>query len=397
MKARPAEVVYAERGTVVEELPPALWGSKYIFDEQGEPEFGQMRRDGTRYFGTTQFRSHFSREAGIDLTGFDLCPAVDFWVFLAARSKDERGDYELLFAMNTARQMHEVAAYYGLPAPADDAVLASIEACPAAYCFRNAGGRPLVLAGVMFIGGQPQAFRLYTYPKALGTWDVWMYGMAWHNGGQCWEAGAVYTKETGGEALPGTQMRWGDMEVKATVIHSERADGVSTQYEFLPCSDPVLFWQGRERDAQGRERIKRYQSSAFVRRMVGGKQGGPLFATSDLCPAVRFWLGRAWYADADEQELLFAVTGGSAQLDQVAVYYGLPAPYGAQQKAWLDEAPEKIRARHYDLYGLGEGRYAPVVVGSVMFVDKRPVRLLLYTFLRQWEFDEQIELPPLNC
>ena len=131
--------------------------------------------------------------------------------------------------------------------------------------------------------------------------------------------------------------------------------------------------------------------------MVGGKTGGPLFAAFDLCPAVRFWLGRAWYASTNEQELLFAVTGGSKQLDQVATYYGLPAPYGEQQKAWLDEAPEKIRARHYDLHGLGEGRYAPVVVASVTFVDKRPTRLLLYTFMRQWEFEEQIELPPLNC
>ena len=57
------------------------------------------------------------------------------------------------------------------------------------------------------ISGRPAIFKLYTYPKPFGTWDVWMYGASYHDGGKCFERGAVYQKNTGGEDMPGAQMR----------------------------------------------------------------------------------------------------------------------------------------------------------------------------------------------
>lgn len=394
MKAMPTEVVYVNGGEIYKSVTPEELQRNYLPDPDAEIEFTYRKTDGKRYFFTTEFKAHFSGDEGITLNGCDLCPDVTMWISLAAVSKHERGNFDLYFAMDSAEQIKKVAAYYGLPIPAQDSLLDEIEAAPECYSYWNASGRHITPAGVKFIDGKPAVFKLYTYPKPFGSWDVWMYGVAWHNGGKCWESGAIYTKRTGGAAIEGAQMRTTDYEVKAEVIYSDRADGASISYEFTRGRDPVLFWQGNEIDENGATvRVKHYESSDFVRRMVANMSGGPTFAEFDLCPAVRFWLGRAWYDDADEQELLFAVVDGSNQLDRVASYYGLPVPYSAEQKTILDSKPELYRARHYDLYGQGEGRYAPVIVASVTFMEGKPVRLLLYTFLRQWDFEEQIELP----
>ncbi len=393
MKAMPVEVVYVNGGEIYKAPTFADTKRNYEPDPDGEIEFPFRKADGKRYFFTTEFKAHFSGHVGVSLAGCDLCPDVTLWISLAAQTKDDRQNFDLYFAMDSADQIRKVAAYYGLPVPCQDAQLAEIASNLDCYSYWNASGRHVVPAGVKFIAGKPAVFKLYTYPKAFGSWDVWMYGASFRDGGKCFEAGAIYTKRTGGEVVPGAQMRMTDYEVKAEVIYSERADGATISYEFVKGGDPVLFWRGNEIDDSGNAvRTKHYESSDFVRRMVANMAGGPTYAEYDLCPAVKFWLGRAWYDDG-EQELLFAVVDGSNQLDRVAAYYGLPVPYGDEQKAILDSKPELYRARHYDLYGQGEGRYAPVIVASVTFLDGKPVRLLLYTFMRQWEFEDQIELP----
>jgi hypothetical protein len=390
----PTEVVYVNGGEIYKAPRPAEFERKYARDPDGEIEFPFRKADGKGYFFTSEFKAYFSGDKGIPLTGLDLCPDVTLWICFAATEKTERSNFDLYFSMDSADQIKKVAAYYGLPVPATDAMMAEVEAAPECYSFWNAGGRPIVPAGVKFIDGKPAIFKLYTYPKPFGSWDVWMYGASYHNGGKCWEAGAVYSKPTGGVEIPGAQMRARDFDVKAEVIYSDRADGAAMSYEFIRTLEPVMQWRGNEIDESGNTvRTKHYESSDFVRRMVANMAGGPTYAEFALCPAVKFWLGRAWYDDDGEQELLFAVVDGSNQLDRVAAYYGLPAPYSAEQKAVLDTRPELYRARHYDLYGQGEGRYAPVIVASVTFLHGKPIRLLFYTFMRQWEFEEQIELP----
>lgn len=389
----PTEVVYVNGGEIYKAPTLVDTGKNYLPDPDGDIEFPFSKADGKRYFFTTEFKAHFSKEEGVSLNGCDLCPDVTLWISLAAMTKDERTNYDLYFAVDSVAQLEKVATYYGLPMPCADPLLSEIVSNLDCYSYWNASGRPIVPAGIKFIDGKPTVFKLYTYPKPFGSWDVWMYGASFRDGGKCFESGAIYTKRTGGEVVPGAQMRMTDYEVKAEVIYSERADRASLSYEFIKGGDPVLFWRGNEIDDSGNTiRTKHYESSDFVRRMVANMTGGPTYAEYDLCPAVKFWLGRAWYDDG-EQELLFAVIDGSNQLDRVAAYYRLPVPYSAEQKAVLDSKPELYRARHYDLYGQGEGRYAPVIVASVTFKEGKPVRLLLYTFLRQWEFEEQIELP----
>jgi len=226
---------------------------------------------------------------------------------------------------------------------------------------------------------------------------IWMYGVSWFELGKCYESGIVYVKQVDGKQVYNLQLDIIHNIVTTEIIRTKRLDGVCTEYSFTYHEDPVLFWQGNEIDTTDTiVRIKHYESSAFMRHIVAGMNTGPTYDTFDLCPDILIWLGRSWYEDHDEQELLFAVTDGSKQLDQVATYYDLPIPYSDTQKLILDTTPELYRARHYDLYSRGDGGYAPVIVASITFVENKPIRLLLYTFTRQWEFEEPIEIPMLN-
>lgn len=388
------EVVYVNGGELYKTPTDNDLGQKYVPDASADPIFPFTKVDGKRYLFTTEFKQFFGGGVGQSLANYDLCPAVNLWICLAAVSPEKTQNFDLYFATESSAQLKQVADYYGLPYPINDEIAQAIDTRPEEYLFWNAGGKPIVPGGIKFIDGVPAILKLYTYPKPFGSWDVWMYGMSYYNGGECFEAGAVYQKLTGGEDLPRAQMRGKGSFRKAEVIYSERADGVRTSYAFVNSQDPVMFWEGHQLNAKGETfRVKHFESARWVRQVICRLNAGSDF-DDRLHPAAGRCLGRAWYDRSTEEELFFAVTG-TDQLDALAQVYGLPVPYNQAQKAILDSNPELYRARHYDLLGLGEGNYVNVVVGSVTFVAGEPKRLLLYTFLRPWDFAEPIELPKL--
>lgn len=209
------------------------------------------------------------------------------------------------------------------------------------------------------------------------AWVTWMYGASFYDGGKCFEKGAIELTEVGSGRISRTT--------------SVREDGIQTTYEKAD-GDPLMFWRGCESNTG---RVKRFESARWAQRAIVKMNKGFDFDGLDLCTAVQYWLGRAYYSTSDELELFFAVDS-SAMLDAVAAHYHLPVPCNQAQRDTLDTNPELYRARHYDLLGLGEGNYLNVVVGSVSFAQGRPSRLLLYTFMRQWEFAEQIILPEFS-
>lgn len=398
MKALPIEVVYFNEGEVYKAPNQFQLGDNYAPDAEADGIFPFRKMDGKRYLFTEEFKQYFG-DTGVpatSLVGIDLCPAVDLWICLGAVTPEERTNFDVFFAVNSAQQLQEVADYYGLPFPATADVAYLIDSQPASIQFWNAGGRPIVPGGIKFINGVPAILKLYTYPRTHGAWDVWMYGASYHDHGQCWEAGAVLQKYTGGADEPNAQMRGSNSFRKAERMLSRRADGVRTSYEYnrgAEDQDPAIFWKGVETSADGQHsRIKRYESSQTVRRALYRMESGTTLAGRDLCPAVGIWLGRSYYDDQSQEELLFCIQS-RAMLDQVAEYYSLPIPYSEEQRLVLDSNLQLYRARHYDLLGLGERNHIPVVVGSVVFEAGVPQKLLMYTFLRQWEFADQIELP----
>lgn len=386
------EIVYVNGGEIYKSPTSLEMASSYFADPAGDKIFRAKKVDGKRYFGTSKFKAFFDGGDGVDLSWADLSPSVTLWLGIGAVDEAERKNFDLYFAVDSTVQLQSVADYYGLPYPVDASVGEVIDAHPENICQFNAGGRPIVTGSVKFVDGTPSILKLYTYPKAYGAWDVWMYGASYFDGGKCWEKGAVYQKQTGGEILEGANMREHNSYMKAEVIYTERVDGRRTSYKYERLADPVLMWRGEELDASGGILdTKRYESSYAVRLMVCRMTNGTKLNGKDLCPDVDFWIGRSWFENRDEEELLFAVTGGSSQLAAVAAYYGMPYPISAEMSGVLDTNPEFYRARHYDVYGRGPGNWFPVIVGSVVLSQGKPIRLLMYTFMRQWETTEDLQ------
>ena len=230
----------------------------------------------------------------------------------------------------------------------------------------------------------------FTPKHIFTTWEPWMFGAAWHNCGDCWEAGGTWMARVD-QDVPGAHMRREQDGLKAQVIYTQRADGVRTYYTFNR-DDPFMFWQGNELDDDGNvARVKRYESSGRARSMIA-LMPGPIYPIEFECPGPNFWLGRSYQGDGEEE--FFFVVEGSDMLREVAEFCDLPFPCSEEQAHVLDTKPELYRARHYDILGLGQGNYLPVVTASVTLNGSgQPIRLLLYTFMRPWEFDAPIVLP----
>ena len=392
--------MYINGGELYKAPAPSELEMNYVPDPNADTIFPFTKADGKQYLFTEEFKAFFgnNKASEVNLSDLALCPAVNLWICLGANSAQERNNYDLFFAAESTEQLRQVADYYSLPYPIADGLGEKLNSEPETLCIGTAGDLPVVPGCIKIIDGKPSIFKLYTFPKARGSWDVYMYGAVYFEGGKCYEKGAVYEKTTGGKDLdePWVQMRGKASFRKAEIIESERFDGVRTCYSYTTDGDPSMFWQGNEVDGNGELlRVKRYESSRMVQIALASMKRGPDLLDRNLCPAVQFWLGRSWYDNASEgsEELLFAVTDGSAMLEKVADYYGLPVPHNAEQGHILDTYPELYRVRHYDFLGLGIGQYINIVAAGVVFNNGQPVKLLLYTFMRPWEFEELIILP----
>lgn len=398
MKANSVEIVYINNGQIYKAPDGVALGDNYVSDSQADPIFAFSKVDGKRYIFTPEFKAFFGDTGvpGVSLEGRDLCPAVNLWICLGASSVEEGENFDIFFAAESSQQLASIATYYGLPYPITEAAALILDSHPEEISFWNAGGMPIVPGGIKFIGGKPAILKLYTYPKAHKAWGVWMHGAAYYDHGKCWESGAVFQKDTGGGDVAGAQMRGSNGFRKAEMILARREDGTDVSYQYtrgIEDRDPAIFWKGIETKLNGKPgQIKRYESSQTVRKALYRMKSGTTLEGRDLCPAVALWLGRGYYDDSTEEELLFCIQSRE-MLDQVAAYYSLPIPYNQEQKTILETNLELYRARHYDLLGLGEGKHVPVVVGSIVFKEGQPEKLLMYTFLRQWEVTEQLELP----
>jgi hypothetical protein len=401
----PKEIVYINGGEIYKNPSYLELDATYSRSPNYDPIFPYIKNDGKQYFFTEQFKSFFegSNAPAASLSNYNLCPSVNIWICLGANSIDEQSNYDLYFAADSSAQLQAVADYYSLPYPADNDVSNTLDNNPHSILFWNVDGKPIIPAGIKFIDGIPSIFKLYTYPKTNngiwdvnGIWDIWMYGASYYNKGKCFEKGYVENRLTGGEIVPDVNIKSSGNFMKAERMRSQRADGFSINYSFIKAyNDPAIFWEAKETSADGTiVRTKHYESSEVVRRIIIERlRGGPTFSDIDKCPDIPFWLGRGWYDDSNEQEMLFPVIYGSQVLDKVAAYYGLEIPYNQEQKTILDNNPALYRARHYDVNKQGPGNFIPVIVASVTFDNNVPIRLLLYTFMRQWEFDSQIVLP----
>ena len=114
---------------------------------------------------------------------------------------------------------------------------------------------------------------------------------------------------------------------------------------------------------------------------TGNLTSGNNFEDYNLPDDVSFVLGRSYYEDSDDAEVFFVATD-SEQVKRIANHYGLQVPYNDRLKDKLDNDPASLRVRHYDMLGLGEGNFVPVVACGLVFVDGTVTQLKLYEFDR---------------
>jgi hypothetical protein len=129
------------------------------------------------------------------------------------------------------------------------------------------------------------------------------------------------------------------------------------------------------------KRIKKYQSSKMIRQVIGNLTSGNNFEEYNLPSEISFVLGRSYYEDSNETEIFFVATN-SDQVKNISDHYGLKVPYNDDLKDKLNNDPASLRVRHYDMLGLGEGNYVPVVACGLVFVDNIVTQIKLYEFTR---------------
>ena len=384
------EVVYVNHGLVYKAQTPYSLGQHYVCDFDADPIFNFVKNDGKRYWVTEEFKSHF-RESDVApavLDGYPLCPAVTLWLAVGVAEQWDQQNFDLYFAIDSSAQLAEIATFYELPDPSTAVLRTQIDEAPETIAMYNASGRHIVVGAVKYVDGTPTFLKLYTYPKAHEDWSVWMHGKAYENGGELYEEGVYFTRMCGGITEEGKDYNGTASDMDETYKVGLRSDGTKIEYRFNDSGseDPFIGWAGFESDGRKRE----FETCAHVREWMAGYLKGEHFENQhDLTEAAALWFARSHYGTPDEwAEVYFAATS-SAQVKQVADYYGLPTPLSAELAAELDTGNGRYRVRHYEF---GDDLVC-INAGSVIFENGVPTKILFYTFLRPWEFEEYIPLP----
>jgi len=383
------EEVYINNGEVYKSAKINTLADSYTYNPDGDPLFPFSKNDGKQYIFTKEFKDYFPMDVtkeGISLSGYDLCPSVDLWICLGAETIDEKSNYDLFFSIQNISELRDVASYYNLEYPISTETEKVITDFPNTIHFWRADNVWVIPAGIQFRNGKPTLLKVYTYPTQVPAWKTWMLGSSWFDGGQLHESGGIYHQFTGGYGRDGYILRGDGSYQKAESIVSETGNNLATTYTFTKTDDggdPVIMWQGEETNlTNGDIRIKHYESTRMFRTLIGNLSTGNNLEDYDLCPDINFWLGKSFYDNDDEVELYFFAES-SSMLDSVADYYNIRVPYDDRLKEAIDNNPESLRVRHYDIQQLGEGSYVPVVVTSIVIRDDVAVMMKIYEFTRE--------------
>jgi hypothetical protein len=390
-----SEKVYINGGEIYKENEIKSLGSKYTFNDNGDGLFpfkkniSESYPSGKKYIFTREFKDYFPMDVnneGIDISSYNLCPSIDLWIALGAPEEGETQNYDLFFAVQNVEELKAAATYYNLPYPITSEIENLITNSPNTIHFWKADDIWVVPAGIQYRNGVPTLLKLYTYPTDVSGWKTWMLGNSYTNEGVIYESGGIYHQLTGGHGKDGYIIRGNGSHQKAESIVSTVSGESSSNYTFTKISeggDPVIMWKAEVTNiSTGVKKIKHYESTKMFREIIGNLSTGNNLESYNLSPDVAFWLGRSFYDDNTEEELYFVATS-SEQIKKVSDHYGLPVPYNDNLKNKLDNDPESLRVRNYDMLKLGEGNFVPVVAGSVVFENNVAVKIKLYEFTRE--------------
>ena len=388
------EIVYINNGEIYKDNTLKNAVKKYTYQTHADPIFSFEKNvsdiypDGKKYIFTKEYKSYFPKEEnreGITLDNYDLCPDVYLWIGLGAPNVNETQNYDLFFTYKSIDELKAVAKYYNLNYPISQEIEDIIVNAPHTLHYSVIGNHSIVPASVQYRNGVPNILKLYTYPTEVLGWSTWMKGFSYHNEGELYENGSILQQLTGGEEKEGYFTRGEGNFKRAESIQSTVEGLTSTKYYFVKVADggdPIIMWEAEETNLiTNVKRIKKYQSSKMIRQVIGNLTSGNNFEEYNLPSEISFVLGRSYYEDSNETEIFFVATN-SDQVKNISDHYGLKVPYNDDLKDKLNNDPASLRVRHYDMLGLGEGNYVPVVACGLVFVDNIVTQIKLYEFTR---------------
>lgn len=388
------ETVYINHGEIYKDENIKTCVRNYTYSNDGDELFSYTKNinsnypNGKKYFFTKEMKSFYPEYRKIEpisLENYDLCPDVFLWVGLGAPTRTENQDYDLFFSFKDMEELKSVAEYYNLPFPISEDMKQTIINSPHKVNYSRIGDHYIIPASIQYRNGVPSLFKLYTYPTEIDGWSTWMKGFSYHNEGQLYESGSITQQLTGGKENEHFFTRGEGNYKRAERIKSMVDGETSTNYYFVKVEDggdPIIMWEAEETNLiTNVKRIKKYQSSKMIRQIIGNLTSGNNFEEYNLPSEISFVLGRSYYEDSNETEIFFVATN-SDQLKSISDHYNLKVPYDDRLKNLLDNDPASMRVRHYDLLGLGEGKYVPVVACGLLFIDNIATQIKLYEFTR---------------
>jgi|SaaInlV_200m_DNA_2_1039689.scaffolds.fasta_scaffold17304_2 hypothetical protein len=124
-------------------------------------------------------------------------------------------------------------------------------------------------------------------------------------------------------------------------------------------------------DSEGKELHKKYQSTSDYRELLGMDGGVDInsFGVS-LCPSVDIWGGVGQIEEEPNGIELYFNVLSEANIQDISNYYNLPNPLPVDND--LDSNRPNWTIREYKELGID------LVLGSVVFDNKTPIRLKIY-------------------
>ena len=335
----------------------------YVTDLDADPiwTFYQNTDNGKKeYRSSSEFRKWLLDYDSIHVIDYnDVCPDVTLWLGKAYFS-NAYTEEECYFRVDNSAMLQKVSDYYSLPYPITSEVETKLDSTPEIISAYVKGDEHIVVGSVKYLNGSPTHLKFYCIYKDDGSLQKYEHGKVFANQGQVVEEGYKYLDKASDTFV---------LKSNKQTFREKRIDAGG---------DPITQWEGV---ITGTSKIEHYESSKEMREIIGNLSTGSNYEDRDRCPSVNLWIGRSWVED--EQETLYFYAENSEMVDAVAAHYNLPQPYDADLKQQLDENPEIMRFKSYDIYNKGEGNFAALVVAGVVFESNSPTMLKLYE-LKRW-------------
>ena len=360
------EQIFINEGEIYKEVKAfeGVVDDPYLQDLENDPilPFFKETSDGRKDYKSSPafIKWMLNKDAGVDLSSYDLCPDVTMWLGVATYSENQNRN-ELFFRADSTLLLQEVASYYNLPYPISTEMGDTLDNNIGTISSYWNNSEDIVIASIKFDNNLPSLFKMYATYKHTGKWDIFNKGRVFVNGNVVEEGAWMVSQEK-------------------TKFESESVN-TKTVFKATNNEDPINQWEAHRTNlATNETKIEHYESSNMLRKIIGNLDTGSNYEDYDRAPNVNWWLGRSWIEN--EYEELYFLVEDKGMLDVVANYYNLPVPYDPALEIVLDTNLQSIRFKSYDLNSEGEGNYVAVVVASVTFVNDTATTLKLYETTR---------------